>query len=174
MGWEKVGNFWLLSAIGFAVLSATPSNMNDLAAAKQRSEQDELCHRVIGLCLDVHRELGPGLLESAYEEAMVFELARNGLAFERQKDMPLSYRGHQLNCGYRIDILVENVLIVELKAVSEMLPIHHAQLMTYIRLAGRSLGLLVNFNVPVLKDGIRRVVVGDLFRDDRRHASLVR
>ncbi len=123
-----------------------------------------LSHRVIGLCLEVHRELGPGLLESAYEEALAHELRNAGMAFERQKETPLKYKGVDLNCGYRLDFVVEGRLIVELKAVTELLPIHHAQLLTYLRLERRHLGLLVNFNVPVLKDGLRRVAAGELFK----------
>jgi GxxExxY protein len=88
------------------------------------------------------------------------------MAFERQRDMPLLYKGVPLNCGYRLDFIVEGKLILELKAVNELLPVHHAQLLTYLKLEHRSLGLLINFNVPVLKEGIRRVVVGDLFKDE--------
>ena len=141
--------------------------MNHEDTEIQRRQFNELSHRVLGLCMEVHRELGPGLLESAYEEALAFELTRGGLAFERQLEMPLLYKGVSLNCGYRLDFLVEGKLILELKAVSEVLPIHHAQLITYLNLERRSLGLLINFNVPVLKDGIRRVVVGDLFKEKK-------
>jgi GxxExxY protein len=124
--------------------------------------------QVIGLCMEVHRELGPGLLESAYEEALAYEFTQAGLAFERQREMPLPYKGVKLNCGYRLDFLVEGQLILELKAVGELLPVHHAQLLTYLKLERRSLGLLINFNVPVLKAGISRVVAGDLFKDEKR------
>ena len=127
---------------------------------------DRLCHRVIGLCLEVHRELGPGLLESSYEEALAFELTQNGMDCERQCEIPLLYKANLLNCGYRIDLLVNRELIVELKAVIELQPVHYAQVMTYLKLSNRSLGLLVNFNVPRLKDGVHRVVVGDLYQDD--------
>jgi len=141
--------------------------MNHKDTETQRAELNELSRRIIGSCLEVHRELGPGLLESAYEEALAYEFIRCGLIFERQRDMPLHYKGVRLDCGYRVDFLVEGKLILELKAVSELLPVHHAQLLTYLRLERRSLGLLINFNVPVLKAGIHRVVSGDLFRDDR-------
>lgn len=142
-------------------------HMNHEDTETQRRQLNDLSHRVLGLCLEVHRELGPGLLESAYEEALAFELAREGLAFERQREMPLLYKGVKLNCGYRLDFVVEGNLILELKAVTELLPIHHAQLITYLKLERRSLGLLINSNVPVLKDGIRRVVTGDLFKDHK-------
>ena len=112
----------------------------------------------------MHRELGPGLLESAYEEALAYELSQAKLIFERQREVPLLYKGVVLDCDYRLDIIVENQLLLELKAVSELLPIHQAQLLTYLKLERLQLGLLINFNVPVLKDGIRRVVYGDLFK----------
>lgn len=126
---------------------------------------DELSNHVMGLCIEVHRELGPGLLESAYEEALAHELSMAGLSFERQRDMPLLYKGVRLDCGYRLDLVIEGGLIVELKTVGELMPIHQAQLLTYLKLEQRSLGLLINFNVPLLKDGIRRVVAGGLYKD---------
>ena len=141
--------------------------MNHEDTETRRTTLNELSHRVIGLCMEVHREVGPGLLESAYEEALAYELTQAGLAFERQREMPLLYKGVKLDCGYRLDFIVEDQLILELKAVSELLPIHHAQLLTYLKLERRSLGLLVNFNVPVLKDGVRRVAAGDLFKHER-------
>ena len=133
----------------------------------QRQKLNELSHRVIGLCMEVHRELGPGLLESAYEEALAYELVQAGIKFERQREAPLVYKGVKLDCGYRVDFLIESELIVELKAVAEILPIHHAQLLTYLKLEHRSLGLLINFNVPTVKNGVRRVVAGDLFKHER-------
>ena len=141
--------------------------MNHKDTEAQRRKLNELSNRVIGLCIEVHRELGPGLLESAYEEALAYEMTRAGLRFERQRDMPLLYRGVKLDCGYRLDLVVEGELIIELKSVAEILPIHHAQLLTYLKLERRSLGLLINFNVPVLKNGIRRVVAGELFKEDK-------
>ena len=129
---------------------------------------NDLSYRVRGLCMEVHRELGPGLLESAYEEALAYELTQAGIAFQRQREAPLLYKGVKLDCGYRLDFLVEDQLILELKAVSEIQPIHRAQLLTYLKLERRSLGLLINFNTPVLKDGIHRVVAGDLFKSERR------
>jgi len=141
--------------------------MNSESTDIQRKKLNDLSHRVLGLCLEVHRELGPGLLESAYEEAIAYEFSQAGLSFERQRDMPLRYKGVKLDCGYRLDFLIEGELILELKTANELLPLHHAQLLTYLKLERRSLGLLVNFNVPVLKDGIRRIVAGDLFRHEK-------
>jgi GxxExxY protein len=140
--------------------------MNHKDTKAQRTRLDELSNRVIGLCIEVHRELGPGLLESAYEEAWANELGLAGLSFERQRDMPPLYKGVRLDCGYRLDLVIEGELIVELKTVVELMPIHHAQLLTYLKLEQRSLGLLINFNVPLLRHGIRRVVAGELFRGE--------
>jgi GxxExxY protein len=112
----------------------------------------------------VHRELGPGLLESAYEEALAYELTLARLPFERQLDLPLLYKEVALSCGYRLDFVINDILVVELKAVTELLPVHHAQVLTYLKLRRQPLGLLINFNVPVLKDGIRRIVLGDVFK----------
>jgi len=121
-------------------------------------EINQLTRRVIGACIDIHKTLGPGLLESAYEECLCHELRLAGLSFERQKPLPVAYKGVQLDCGYRLDLLVENRLLVELKAVQELLPIHEAQVLTYLKLSGLTIGLLINFNVPVLRRGIKRVV----------------
>lgn len=121
-------------------------------------DENELTRRVIGACIEIHKALGPGLLESAYEECLCRELALNGLKFERQKALPVSYKGVRLECGYRLDVVVEEKLIVELKTVQELLPVHGAQLLTYLKLSGLPVGLLVNFSVPVLKNGLKRVV----------------
>ena len=129
-----------------------------------RDRLNDLSYLVRGLCTKVHRILGPGLLESAYEEALAYELTKAGITFARQQAMPLLYEGIPLDCGYRLDFDVEGILILELKTVAELLPVHHAQLLTYLKLGNRPLGLLINFNVPVLKNGIRRVVQGDLFK----------
>jgi GxxExxY protein len=112
---------------------------------------------VIGACIEVHRHLGPGLLESAYEECVAYELTTLGLRFERQLRVPLAYKGTRLECGYRLDFLVEGSLIVEIKCVDGLLPIHTAQLLTYLRLTGLPAGLLVNFREAVLKTGLRRL-----------------
>jgi GxxExxY protein len=121
-------------------------------------ELNRITERVIGACIEIHRELGPGLLESAYEECLAFELEQAGLAFKRQQALPVVYKGARLDCGYRMDLVVEDSVIVELKTVDKLLPIHEAQLLTYLKLSGCSVGLLINFQVPVLKDGVRRLV----------------
>jgi GxxExxY protein len=121
--------------------------------------RDPLTSQVIGLAIEVHRGLGPGLLESAYEECLCFELKEHGLAFRRQVALPVVYKSVKLDCGYRLDMVIEDNLIVELKTVERLLPVHDAQLLTYLKLSGVRTGLLMNFNVPVLKDGIRRLVL---------------
>jgi len=117
---------------------------------------NSLTHEIIGAAIDVHRHLGPGLLESAYRECLCHELFLRGIDFRRELALPLQYKGVKLDCGYRVDVLVENLVIVELKAIQALAPVHEAQLLTYLRLGGWKGGLLINFNVPVLKDGIRR------------------
>ncbi len=116
----------------------------------------QLTGEIIGAAIEVHRWPGPGLLESACEEALCHELASHSLDFIRQVHLPLDYKGIRLGCDYRLDLVVDNAVIVELKAVETVLPIHEAQLLSYLRLSGYRLGLLINFHVPVLKDGIRR------------------
>ena len=145
--------------------------MNSAVRETERKRLNELSAKVIGLCIEVHRETGAGLLESAYEECLAYELSRNGLQFERQKEMPLRYKDVLLDCGYRLDFLIEDSLIIELKAVDKVLPIHQAQLLTYLKLSQKPLGLLINFNVPMLKDGIERMTTGDLFRDENMGRS---
>ena len=120
---------------------------------------DSLSHRVIGCALEVHRVLGPGLLESSYEQCLGYELSCAELAFELQRPVPIEYKGIRLDCGYRVDVLVEDELVVELKAVEALLPIHEAQLLTYLRLSGKRTGLLMNFNVETLKQGLKRFVL---------------
>ena len=117
---------------------------------------NSLSERVIGACIEVHRHLGPGLLESAYEECLSHELTIRGIDFERQKSLPIEYKGTRLDCGYRLDITVERTIIVEIKSVESLTRIHEAQLITYLRLTGYPLGLLINFNVPTLVSGIKR------------------
>ena len=119
----------------------------------------EITHEVIGGAIDVHRALGPGLLESAYEECLCYELSLRGLAFKRQVELPIVYKGVRLDCGYRIDLLVADAVVVELKSIEGILPVHQAQLLTYLRLSGKRVGLLINFNVDVLKNGIVRMVL---------------
>ena len=115
---------------------------------------------IIGAAIEVHRSLGPGLLESAYEECLCEELKLRGIPFDRQRPLPVNYKGRQLDCGYRLDLLVDNAVVVELKAIEALAPIHDAQMLTYLRLGGWKVGLLINFNVPVLREGIRRKVLG--------------
>jgi len=118
-----------------------------------------LTEKIIGAAMEVHRALGPGLLESAYEACLVYELAQRGLKVEQQKPIPLVYKSVRLDRGYRLDLLVENTIIIEIKAVEELHPIHEAQLISYLKLSGFRVGLLINFNVRLLKDGIRRFIV---------------
>jgi GxxExxY protein len=123
-----------------------------------KSDLNALTHKIIGAAIEVHRALGPGLLESAYEACLAFELAERGLKVEQQRPLPVTYKDVHLDCGYRLDLLVEEAVIVELKAVSELAPIHEAQVLSYLKLSGCKVGLLINFNVQVLKQGIRRLV----------------
>ena len=119
---------------------------------------DELSNKVLGCALEVHRTLGPGLLESTYEQCLAHELYLNKIKFATQVPLPVEYKGIKLNCGYRVDILVENKLILELKSVEKILNIHEAQLLTYLKLSGIKTGLLINFNEKYLKEGISRFV----------------
>ncbi len=120
--------------------------------------ENELSSAIIGCALKVHNALGPGLLESAYEACLLYELTRSNLKVEQQKGLPLVYRDVNLECGYRVDLLVEHKVIVELKAVESISPLHSAQVLTYLKLSHCKLGLIINFNVLLLKDGIRRIV----------------
>jgi len=119
---------------------------------------NQITGTIIGAAMAVHRELGPGLLESAYEACLAFELSDRGLCVEQQKPLPLCYRGLTLDCGYRLDLLIEGTVIVEVKSVDSLAPIHKAQLLSYLRLLDLRVGLLINFNVVMLKSGIQRVV----------------
>jgi GxxExxY protein len=121
--------------------------------------EDGLSNVVIGAAMEVHRHLGPGLLETAYQQCLARELSLSNIAFETEKPIPLNYKGINLECGYRLDFVVEDKLILELKSVEKLLPIHQAQMLTYLKLTGLKLGLILNFNVPVLKDGIKRIVL---------------
>ncbi len=122
--------------------------------------ENELSNRVIGVAIDVHRALGPGLLESAYEECLFYKIIQSGLRAEKQKAMPLIFEEVHLEFGYRIDILVENSLVIEVKSCEALHPIFLAQTLTYLKLGGYKLGLLINFNVEVLKYGIKRIING--------------
>ena len=121
-------------------------------------ELNDISEKIIGAAIGVHKAIGPGLLESAYDACLRHELKLRGLSFEAQRPLPVEYKGLKLDCGYRIDLLVEGRVVVELKAVHSLDPIHEAQLLTYLKLGDWRLGLLINFNVPVLKQGIRRKV----------------
>ena len=121
-------------------------------------ELEALIHRVIGYCISVHRELGPGLLEHIYRRAICIELQSEGVAFEVEKRFPVWYRGHLL-CDQRVDIVVAGEILLEVKAIDRLAPVHHAQVMSYLRVSGLRIRLLMNFNVPVLPDGLRRIIL---------------
>jgi GxxExxY protein len=121
---------------------------------------NEITHAVIGAAIEGHRQLGPGLLESAYLECLSRELVLRGIPFEREKPLPLEYKGVHLECGYRLDLLVAGCVVVEVKSVEALAPVHDAQLLTYLRLGGWRVGLLINFNVAALKSGIHRKIRG--------------
>jgi GxxExxY protein len=127
---------------------------NDL----ERQRLDRLTERIIGFGIDVHRALGPGLLESAYEECLCYELSLGGMAFTRQTPLPVAYKNVKLNCGYRMDIVIEDSVILEVKTVDRLIAIHDAQLLSYLKMSGIRVGLLMNFHVPVLKSGLKRIV----------------
>jgi GxxExxY protein len=121
--------------------------------------ENPLSREIIGAAIEVHKQLGPGLLESAYETALAHEFSLRGIVFERQKPLPVIYKDVKLDCEYRLDFLVNELVIVELKAVDKLMPIHEAQVITYLKLANCKLGLLLNFNVRLMKHGIKRVVL---------------
>lgn len=125
-----------------------------------KSLTNQTSEAVIGAAIEVHRTLGPGLLESAYRDCLCRELALRGIAFEKERPLPVEYKGARLECGYRLDLLIAKLIVVEVKAVEAVAPVHEAQLLTYLRLGGWRVGLLINFNVVMLKDGIRRKIVG--------------
>lgn len=124
--------------------------------------ENEISNKVIGLAIDVHTALGAGLLESAYKECLYYKISRSGLLIEKEKPMPLIFEEVELECGYRIDLLVEKKVVIEIKSVEALNDIHPAQTLTYMKLGNYKLGLLINFNVLRLKDGIRRVINGTL------------
>jgi GxxExxY protein len=121
--------------------------------------ENPISKEIIGAAIEVHRQLGPGLLESAYEECLAHEFTLRGILFERQKPLPVVYKGIKLDCGYRLDFLASESVIVELKAVEKLMPIHHAQTITYLKLSNCKLGLILNFNVRLMRTGIKRVVL---------------
>jgi GxxExxY protein len=119
---------------------------------------EQLTGQIIASAIEVHRALGPGLLESAYEECLAKEFELQNIPFKRQVPLPIVYKGYEISCGYRMDVVVSNSIILELKTVSTIEPIHAAQLLTYLKLSNKTLGLIINFHVPVLKQGIKRIV----------------
>jgi GxxExxY protein len=125
---------------------------------RENDRLDEISCRIIGAAIEVHRHLGSGLLESAYQSCLAFELKQLGLKVNEQRPLPVIYKQVELDCGYRIDLVVEDEIIVEIKAVEKLLPIHEAQLLSYLRLAKKKVGLLMNFHVPVIKNGVKRIV----------------
>ncbi len=128
-------------------------------ASKMNMDINVLTSEIIGAAIEIHKTLGPGLLESAYEECLCREFDIRGISYERQKELPVEYKGMKLSCGYRLDVVVAKSVILELKACESLEPIHKAQLMTYLKLTGIKVGLLINFNVSVLKNGIKRFVI---------------
>ena len=136
--------------------------MNKITTEDREStekEIDPLTGKIIGACIDVHRALGPALLESTYEACLIYELRLKQLKVDSQKSLPVFYKDVMLDCGYRVDLVVDNQIIVEIKSVGSLAPIHEAQLLSYLKLSGCKVGLLINFNVQYLKDGIRRMMV---------------
>jgi GxxExxY protein len=125
---------------------------------KEHERLNKITEAIINAAINVHRTLGPGLLESAYEACMVYELAQAGLKVEQQKPLPIVYGKVKLECGYRLDLMIEKEVIVEIKSIEKLLPIHQAQLLSYLKLSERKVGLLINFNVRVLKNGVKRMV----------------
>jgi GxxExxY protein len=119
---------------------------------------NQLSNKIIGAAIEVHKAIGPGLLESAYEECLCHELNLRGVSYERQKPLPLEFKGRKLDCTYRLDVVVEKQVILELKSCERIEPIHEAQLLTYLKLSGLHLGLILNFNLVVMRDGIKRIV----------------
>lgn len=150
--------------------------MQAFERSKDEHHLNMLTEQLIGAGIDIHRELGPGLLESAYEECLCYELQQLGLRFVRQQPLPVVYKNVRLDCGYRMDLVVENSVILELKTVERLLPIHEAQLMTYLRLTGHPVGLLLNFTVPLFTSGVKRIVnkyIGPSVSETRRlHSKL--
>lgn len=124
--------------------------------------ENEIANKIIGIAIEVHKALGPGLLESAYKECMYYKIGNTGLYVEKEKPMPLIFEEVKLDCGYRIDLLAERKLVIEIKSVEALNDIHLAQTLTYLKLGNYKLGLLINFNVVLLKDGIKRVINGTL------------
>lgn len=159
---EKTGFIKKVSELGALSVSVVKSNPERLTAEAQRARRrmvmNGLTEKIIGAAIEVHKALGPGLLESAYEGCLAHEFSLANVPFERQVPLPITYKSVQVDCGYRLDFLIENTVVLELKAVEALQPIHEAQLLTYLKLGGWPIGLLINFNVSVLKKGIKRMV----------------
>lgn len=120
--------------------------------------ENRITEKIIGCAIEVHKSLGPGLLESAYEECLCYELTQSGLRYKRQVPLPVVYKGVKLECGYRMDLVVEDSVVVEIKAIEKIMPVHEAQLLSYLKLHNKKVGLLMNFHIPVLKNGLKRIV----------------
>jgi len=119
---------------------------------------NDLTEKIIGAAIEVHRHLGPGLLEAVYEECLCYELSQRGLRFQRQVHLPITYKGVKVESAYKMDLVVEDAIVIEIKAIEDMLPVHSAQLLTYLKSSNKRVGLLINFNVPVLRNGLKRIV----------------
>jgi GxxExxY protein len=133
--------------------------------------ENVLTDQIIGCAIEVHRHLGPGLLESVYEECLCYELSQIGLRFERQVQLPVTYKGIKLDCGHKLDLVVEDSIVVELKSIEDLAPVHQAQLLTYLKTSNKRVGLLINFNVPILKSGLKRIVNRYAGSTPTRHTS---
>jgi GxxExxY protein len=136
-----------------------PPRRQDAKAVEPSKEHDRVAHEIVDSAFAVHHTLGPGLLESVYEQCLVCELAARGIAVQRQIAVPAVYRGVRIDLGFRMDLLVNSLVVVEIKATERLLPVHEAQLLTYLKLSGHRLGILINFNVVRVKDGLRRIVL---------------
>ena len=132
--------------------------MNIFEETPEAQKINRITEKIIGCAIEVHKGLGPGLLESAYEECLCFELAQAGLEYKRQFPLPVIYKGVKLDCGYRMDLVVEDLVVVEIKAIESLMPVHEAQLLSYLKLHNKKVGLLMNFHIPVLKNGLKRIV----------------
>jgi GxxExxY protein len=140
------------------MMSKLTAESTESAEMSQKDRLSKITETIIGCAINVHKELGPGLLESAYEACLLYDLSQTKMKIENQKPLPIIYKNVKLNCGYRLDLIIEDEVIVEIKSVEKMLPIHKAQLLSYLKISGLKVGLLINFNVELLKDGIIRVV----------------
>ena len=143
-------------------MDLTTENTKVFTESTEKISLNELSGKIIGLAIEVHNALGPGLLESSYKECLYYKIGKSGLYVEKEKPMPLVFEGVKLECGYRIDLLVDNKIVIEIKSVDALNDIHLAQTLTYLKLGNYKLGLLMNFNVVKLKDGIKRVINGTL------------